>query len=51
MTHPGPPLDSADSNAEGGLVLEEVQPESKRPMAATAWGAGLRGEVVVDPLP
>ena len=30
------------ATVEGLLVLEEVQPEGKRPMAATAWRAGLR---------
>jgi methionyl-tRNA formyltransferase len=31
--------------AHGILALDEVQPEGKRPMAATAWRAGVRGEV------
>ncbi len=28
MTHPGPPLDAADSNAEGGLVLTDFTADS-----------------------
>jgi len=28
---------------DGGLVLDEVQPEGKRTMTGTAWHAGLRG--------
>jgi methionyl-tRNA formyltransferase len=35
--------------AGGGLALEEVQPEGKRVMAATAWRAGLRVDAQVDP--
>jgi methionyl-tRNA formyltransferase len=34
--------------ADGGLALEEVQPEGKRVMAATAWRAGLRVDAKVD---
>jgi methionyl-tRNA formyltransferase len=34
--------------ARGGLALDEVQPEGKRAMGATAWRAGLRGAAVVD---
>ncbi|HTK17315.1 MAG TPA: methionyl-tRNA formyltransferase [Acidimicrobiia bacterium] len=34
--------------ADGGLALEEVQPEGKRVMAATAWRAGLRVDARVD---
>jgi methionyl-tRNA formyltransferase len=37
------------STAAGALALDEVQPEGKRPMPATAWCAGLRGTPVVDP--
>ena len=33
---------------DGHLVLDEVQPEGKRPMAAAAWRAGHRGP---DPFP
>jgi methionyl-tRNA formyltransferase len=33
---------------DGALALEEVQPEGKRVMAATAWRAGLRGHAQVD---
>ena len=34
---------------EGVLVLDDVQPEGKRPMAARAWLAGMRSDVRVDP--
>jgi methionyl-tRNA formyltransferase len=34
--------------ADGGLALEEVQPEGKRVMAATAWRAGLRVDAQID---
>jgi methionyl-tRNA formyltransferase len=34
--------------ATGVLVLDEVQPEGKRVMAASAWRAGLRGDVRLD---
>ena len=34
--------------AEGLLVLEEVQPEGKKPMAARAWRAGIREAVTLD---
>ena len=34
--------------AAGGLVLEEVQPEGRKPMAGAAWLAGRRGAVVLD---
>jgi methionyl-tRNA formyltransferase len=34
--------------ADGALVLEEVQPEGKRPMPGPAWRAGVRGETRVD---
>lgn len=34
--------------AEGGLVLEEVQPEGRRPMSGSAWLAGRRGAVTVE---
>jgi methionyl-tRNA formyltransferase len=30
------------ATADGVLVLEEVQPEGRRPMAASAWMNGLR---------
>ena len=46
-----PGLITADGvlgTADGGLVLEEVQPEGKRAMAATAWRAGLRADARVD---
>ena len=33
--------------ADGTLVLDEVQPEGKRPMAGAAWRAGLRGDARV----
>lgn len=42
---PGGALGTTD----GVLVLDEVQPEGKRPMAASAWRAGVRGDVRVDP--
>jgi methionyl-tRNA formyltransferase len=34
--------------AGGALALEEVQPEGKRVMPATAWRAGLRADAKVD---
>ncbi len=34
--------------ADGSLVLDEVQPEGKRPMPATAWRAGLRSDARVE---
>jgi methionyl-tRNA formyltransferase len=34
--------------ADGVLVLEEVQPEGKRPMPGSAWRAGVRAETRVD---
>jgi methionyl-tRNA formyltransferase len=34
---------------DGALVLEEVQPEGKRPMPGAAWRAGVRAETRVDP--
>jgi methionyl-tRNA formyltransferase len=34
--------------AAGALALEEVQPEGKRPMTASAWRAGLRADARVD---
>ena len=40
--------DGALGTARGVLVLDEVQPEGKRPMAATAWRAGLRGDARLD---
>jgi len=33
---------------DGVLVLEEVQPEGKRPMPAAAWRAGLRSDARID---
>jgi methionyl-tRNA formyltransferase len=30
------------------LVLDEVQPEGKRPMAGEAWRRGVHGDVVLD---
>ena len=33
---------------EGGLQLDEVQPEGKRAMPGVAWMAGQRGVVTVD---
>ena len=35
--------------ARGVLAFDDVQPEGKRAMNATAWLAGLRGDVRVDP--
>lgn len=34
--------------AHGVLALDEVQPEGKRPMSATAWRAGVRGDVRIS---
>jgi methionyl-tRNA formyltransferase len=34
--------------AAGALVLDEVQPEGKRAMAASAWRAGLRADARVE---
>ena len=34
--------------SEGVLVLDEVQPEGKRPMAATAWRGGVRSDARID---
>jgi methionyl-tRNA formyltransferase len=34
--------------ATGALALDEVQPEGKKPMAARAWLAGMRGGVRLD---
>jgi methionyl-tRNA formyltransferase len=34
--------------AAGGLTLDEVQPEGKRPMPGAAWRLGLHGAVRVD---
>ena len=34
---------------DGGLVLDEVQPEGKRVMTGAAWSAGIRGHGRVDP--
>jgi methionyl-tRNA formyltransferase len=35
--------------ADGVLVLDEVQPEGKRPMPGAAWRAGLRADARVEP--
>jgi methionyl-tRNA formyltransferase len=40
--------DGALVTSSGSLVLEEVQPEGKRPMAASAWRAGMRADARVD---
>jgi methionyl-tRNA formyltransferase len=40
--------DGALGTARGVLALDEVQPEGKRPMDATAWRAGMRGDVHID---
>jgi len=40
--------DALLGTAKNALVLEEVQPEGKRPMTGRAWRAGLRGEAHVD---
>jgi methionyl-tRNA formyltransferase len=39
---------AALSTASGFLVLEEVQPEGKRAMAASAWRAGVRSDARVE---
>ena len=39
---------AALATAEGLLVLEEVQPEGKRAMPASAWRTGLRADARVD---
>jgi methionyl-tRNA formyltransferase len=36
------------ATADGGLVLEEVQPEGKRAMPASAWRAGVRSDARVE---
>jgi hypothetical protein len=41
--------EAAMGTAAGVLVLDEVQPEGKRVMAAREWRAGARGAVHVDP--
>ncbi len=41
--------DGTIRTASGVLALDEVQPEGKRVMPATAWRAGLRGDVRIDP--
>ena len=41
--------DGALGTANGVLVLDDVQPEGKRVMAADAWRAGVRGDVRLDP--
>jgi methionyl-tRNA formyltransferase len=57
--HAGPPAtstvavgavgpDGVLGTAGGSLVLDEVQPEGKRPMTGGAWRAGLRGDVRLD---
>jgi methionyl-tRNA formyltransferase len=40
--------DGALVTAAGLLVLDEVQPEGKRPMAASAWRTGLRADAHVE---
>jgi methionyl-tRNA formyltransferase len=41
-------IDGVLCTAGGALALEEVQPEGKRVMTATAWRAGLRADAKVD---
>jgi methionyl-tRNA formyltransferase len=41
--------DGAVATAAGVLALDEVQPEGKRPMPASAWRAGFRGVARLDP--
>jgi methionyl-tRNA formyltransferase len=41
--------DGALVTAHGVLVLDEVQPEGKRAMPATAWLAGVHGRAGIDP--
>jgi methionyl-tRNA formyltransferase len=41
--------DGALATARGVLALDEVQPEGKRVMDASAWRAGTRGDLRVDP--
>ncbi len=33
---------------DGGLLLDEVQPNGKRPMSGMAWRSGKRNDVNVD---
>ena len=40
--------DGALITAQGTLVLDEVQPEGKRAMVATAWLAGVHGDAGID---
>jgi methionyl-tRNA formyltransferase len=40
--------DALLGTAKNALVLEEVQPQGKRPMTGRAWRAGLRGGAHVD---
>lgn len=40
--------DGALMTSSGSLVLDEVQAEGKRPMAASAWRAGMRADARVD---
>ena len=40
--------DGALVTARGALVLDEVQPEGKRAMVATAWLAGVHGDAGID---
>jgi methionyl-tRNA formyltransferase len=40
--------DGALGTGRGVLVLDEVQPEAKRPMDARAWRAGVRGAAHLD---
>ncbi len=43
--------DAALGTASGALVLDEVQPEGKRPMDGRAWRAGRRGTTRTDTTP
>lgn len=40
--------DATVATVDGGLRLDEVQPEGKAPMAGAAWSAGFRGRVLGD---
>jgi methionyl-tRNA formyltransferase len=49
----GAPIGAVDrkarmGTADGLLVLDDVQPEGKRPMAGSAWRAGLQGDATVE---
>jgi methionyl-tRNA formyltransferase len=43
--------DAVIPTADGALVLDEVQPEGKRPMPGRAWRAGLHGAIELDEAP